>query len=278
MKSKIIDGNLQSEILRQKIASEVSNMNIKPRLAVLLVGSNPASQIYVKIKMKRAQEVGIETELHAFEEDISNKELLSSIEGLNQDLRVHGILVQMPLPNHLDKASVLNSISPEKDVDGFSPINVGRLYSQNPLFVPCTPLGVMHLIKSIKTNLSGLNAVVIGRSNIVGRPVAELLLQADCTVTILHSKTQNIERICRESELIVAAAGSPKMITRDYIKPGAIVIDVGITKVDSQIVGDVDFDDVIDIVSHITPVPGGVGPMTVAYLLSNTVKAAKLLI
>lgn len=278
MKSKIIDGNLQSEILRQKIASEVSNMNIKPRLAVLLVGSNPASQIYVKIKMKRAQEVGIETELHAFEEDISNKELLSSIEGLNQDLRVHGILVQMPLPNHLDKASVLNSISPEKDVDGFSPVNVGLLYSQNPLFVPCTPLGVMHLIKSIKTNLSGLNAVVIGRSNIVGRPVAELLLQADCTVTILHSKTKNMEKICRESDLIVAAAGSPKMITRDYIKPGAIVIDVGITKIDSQIVGDVDFDDVIDLVSHITPVPGGVGPMTVAYLLSNTVKAAKLLI
>lgn len=253
-------------------------MHIKPRLAVVLVGSNPASQIYVKIKMKRAQEVGIETELHAFEEDISNEQILSSIDSLNQDLRVHGILVQMPMPNHLDKASVLNSISPEKDVDGFSPVNVGRLYSQNPLFVPCTPLGVMHLINSIETNLSGLNAAVIGRSNIVGRPVAELLLQADCTVTILHSKTRNMEKICRESDLIVAAAGSPKMITRDYIKPGAIVIDVGITKVDSQIVGDVDFDDVIDLVSHITPVPGGVGPMTVAYLLSNTVKAAKLLI
>lgn len=278
MKSKIIDGNLQSEILRRKIASEVSKMHIKPRLAVVLVGSNPASQIYVKIKMKRAQEVGIETELHAFEEDISNEQILSSIDSLNQDLRVHGILVQMPMPNHLDKASVLNSISPEKDVDGFSPVNVGRLYSQNPLFVPCTPLGVMHLINSIETNLSGLNAAVIGRSNIVGRPVAELLLQADCTVTILHSKTRNMEKICRESDLIVAAAGSPKMITRDYIKPGAIVIDVGITKVDSQIVGDVDFDDVIDLVSHITPVPGGVGPMTVAYLLSNTVKAAKLLI
>jgi methylenetetrahydrofolate dehydrogenase (NADP+)/methenyltetrahydrofolate cyclohydrolase len=277
MHNKIIDGNFQSDVLRQQIASEVSKMPIKPRLAVVLVGSNTASQIYVKIKMKRAQEVGIETELHTFEEDISNEQILSSIDNLNQDIRIHGILVQMPLPTHIDKAAVLNEISPDKDVDGFSPINVGLLYSQKPMFIPCTPLGIMHLIKSIKTNLSGLNVAIVGRSNIVGRPVAELLLQSDCTVTILHSKTQNIERICKESDLIVAAAGCPKMITRDHIKPGAIVIDVGITKVDSQIVGDVDFNDVIDLVSHITPVPGGVGPMTVAYLLSNTVKAAKLL-
>ncbi len=277
MHNKIIDGNFQSDVLRQQIASEVSKMPIKPRLAVVLVGQNPASQIYVKIKMKRAQEVGIETELHAFEEDISNEQILSSIDNLNQDTRVHGILVQMPLPTHIDKAAVLNEISPDKDVDGFSPINVGLLYSQKPMFIPCTPLGVMHLIKSIRTNLSGLNVAIVGRSNIVGRPVAELLLQSDCTVTILHSKTRNMERICRECDLIIAATGCPKMITRDHIKPGAIVIDVGITKVDSQIVGDVDFNNVIDLVSHITPVPGGVGPMTVAYLLSNTLKAAKLL-
>lgn len=276
MHNKIIDGNLQSEVLRQRIASEVSNMLIKPRLAVVLVGQNPASQIYVKIKMKRSQEVGMETELHAFEESISNEHILSCLEKLNRDPSVHGILVQMPLPAHIDKSAVLNAISPDKDVDGFSPINVGLLYSQKPLFVPCTPLGVMHLIKSVRSDISGLNVAVVGRSNIVGRPVAELLLQSDCTVTILHSKTKNIKEICRESDVVVAAAGSPKMITSDYIKPGAIVIDVGITKVASQIVGDVDFDGVIDVVSYITPVPGGVGPMTVAYLLSNTLKAAKI--
>ena len=194
MQNKIIDGNLQSKILRDKIASDILKLRIKPKLSIVLVGNNPASHIYVKIKTKRAQEVGIETELHIFDEKIANDELLKFINFLNQDKSVHGILVQMPLPQHINKNSILLAISPEKDVDGFSPINVGSLYTQNPLFVPCTPLGIIHLIKSVKDDIKGMRATVLGRSNIVGRPVAELLLQADCSTTILHSKSNDIAK------------------------------------------------------------------------------------
>ncbi len=276
MQNKIIDGNFQSKILRDKIASDVLKINIRPKLSIVLVGNNPASHIYVKIKTKRAQEVGIETQLHIFDEKITNDEILKFIDFLNQDDSVHGILVQMPLPKHINKNAVLLSISPQKDVDGFSPVSVGNLHNQNATFVPCTPLGIMHLIKSVKKDLTGMRATVIGRSNIVGRPVAELLLQSDCSTTIVHSKSNDIARICRESDILIAAVGIPNLITKDYIKPGAIVIDVGINKIGDKIIGDVDFDDVIDIVGHITPVPGGVGPMTVAYLLSNTMRAVNL--
>ncbi len=277
MQNKIIDGNFQSKILRDKIASDVLKINIRPKLSIVLVGNNPASHIYVKIKTKRAQEVGIETELHIFDEKITNDELLKFIDFLNQDDSVHGILVQMPLPKHINKNAVLLSISTKKDVDGFSPVSVGNLHNQNATFIPCTPLGIMHLIKSVKKDLTGMRATVIGRSNIVGRPVAELLLQSDCSTTIVHSKSNDIARICSESDILIAAVGIPNLVTKDYIKPGAIVIDVGINKIGDKIIGDVYFDDVIDIVGHITPVPGGVGPMTVAYLLSNTMRAVNLL-
>jgi len=276
MQNKIIDGNLQSQVLRDGIKNEIARLNIKPKLSIVLIGSNPASEMYVKIKMRRANEVGIEANLHSFDSAITNSELLKFIESLNNDQSIHGILVQMPLPNHIDKTAVLNTISPDKDVDGFSPVNVGRLHNQTDGFVPCTPLGIMHLIKSVRQDISGLRATIIGRSNIVGRPVAELLLQNDCTVNIIHSRSKSIIEDCIKSDIIVAAVGQPKLITRQFINPDAIVIDVGINKVQAEVVGDVDFDNVIDLVSYITPVPGGVGPMTVAYLLANTLKAATL--
>ena len=276
MHNKIIDGNLQSQVLRDEIRTEITRLNIKPKLSIVLIGCNPASEIYVRIKMKRAKEVGIEVDLHTFDESITNSELLKFIESLNDNQSINGILVQMPLPSHIDKGTLLNAISPDKDVDGFSPINVGRLHNQSDGFVPCTPLGIIHLIKSVRQDISGLRTTIIGRSNIVGRPVAELLLQEDCTVNIVHSRSKNIVEDCIKSDIIVAAVGQPKLVTREFINPGAIVIDVGINKIQSQVVGDIDFENVIDLVSHITPVPGGVGPMTVAYLLANTLKAAKL--
>lgn len=276
MQNKIIDGNFQSQVLRDGIKNEIARLNIKPKLSIVLIGSNPASEIYVRIKMKRASEVGIEAELYTFDDSITNSELLQFIESLNYNKSIHGILVQMPLPDHIDKIALLNAISPDKDVDGFSPINVGKLHNQSDGFIPCTPLAIVHLIKSVRQDIAGLRATIIGRSNIVGRPVAELLLQEDCTVNILHSRSHNIVDDCVKSDIIVAAVGKPKLITRQFINPSAIVIDVGINKIQSQIVGDIDFDNVIDLVSHITPVPGGVGPMTVAYLLANTLKAAKL--
>lgn len=274
MQNKIIDGNIQSQSLRKQIQAQIYDLKIKPKLDIILIGNNPASEVYVNIKQKRASEVGIETELHILNDSISNDFLLHFIQSLNENSSVHGILVQMPLPKHINKSDVLSTISYEKDVDGFSPINVGRLYTQNPYFIPCTPLGIMHLIKSVKPNLSGMKATVIGRSNIVGRPIAELLLQENCTVKIVHSQTKNIQNECNESDILVAAVGIPNFVTKEFVKPGAIVIDVGISKINSKIVGDVHFENVIHKVSYITPVPGGVGPMTVAYLLHNTLKAS----
>ncbi len=276
METKIIDGNLLSKSLLYEVKSEIEKLNIKPKLSIVLVGNNPASEIYVNIKIKRASEVGIEATLHRFDQSVTNDQLLAFINNLNNDKNVDGILVQMPLPSHIDKVSIFNSISHRKDVDGFSPINVGKLHSQNKGFVPCTPLGIMHLIKSVKKDISGLRTTIIGRSNIVGRPVAELLLQNDCTINIVHSRSQNIIDDCVRSDILIAAVGKANLVTREYIKEGAIVVDVGINKVDSKIVGDVNFNDVIDKVGYITPVPGGVGPMTVAYLLVNTLEAAKL--
>jgi len=276
VQTKIIDGSRISQLLIYEIKAEIDKLNIKPKLSIVLIGNNPASEIYVNIKIRRAKEVGIEAILHRFDQSITSGELLTFINHLNNDKSTDGILVQMPLPNHIDKVEIFNAISDRKDVDGFSPINVGKLHSQDKGFVPCTPLGILHLIKSVKQDISGLRATIIGRSNIVGRPTAELLLQNDCTINIVHSRSKDIIDDCIRSDIIVAAVGKPNLVTREFVKPGAIVIDVGINKVDSKIVGDVNFNDVIDIVGHITPVPGGVGPMTVAYLLANTLSAAKL--
>jgi methylenetetrahydrofolate dehydrogenase (NADP+)/methenyltetrahydrofolate cyclohydrolase len=282
MQAKIIDGNAQALLLRQSLIKEVQNLELHgiiPKLAVVLVGNNTASSTYVKIKTKKAEEIGIATELYKYDTSITTEELKVVLQKLNTTSKVHGILVQMPLPKHIDSKIILQTIAPAKDVDGFSPINVGNLHTNSPLFTPCTPLGVMHLIKSVCPDISGLNAVVIGRSNIVGRPVAELLLQENCTVTILHSQSKNIAEHCITGDILIAAVGIPNMVKKTWIKPGAIVIDVGINKIqtyngETKIVGDIDFDDVVETVSYITPVPGGVGPMTVAYMLANTVRAA----
>ncbi len=275
-KDKIIQGSLLSQEVLDRVASEIQGLPITPKLAILLVGQNPASHLYVKIKSKKARDLLVEVDLHQFDETISQEELLSLVEELNQDRSVHGILIQLPLPKHLNKNLILEAINPNKDVDGFSPINIGRLASGNPGFIPCTALGVLHLIKSRVLDLTGLRAIVVGRSNIVGKPVAELLLQENATVTLAHSKTKDLAAITREGDIIVAAVGVPKLITRPFVKAGAIVIDVGINKRDDgSLVGDVDLEGVLDLVSAISPVPGGVGPMTVAYLLQNTLTACK---
>ena len=277
----IIDGKKIAEELREKIKSDIqkiSNDN-KPGLTVILIGEHPASQIYVRNKEKVANEVGINSSILRFDENISEEDLKNEIKKLNDDKDVHGILVQLPLPKHISQKDIIQSIDPNKDVDGFHPINVGNLSSGNDAMVPCTPLGCYYLIKKVIPNLSGLNAVVIGRSNINGKPMAQLLLKENCTVTIVHSKTKNIEEICKNGDIIIAAVGKAKMVKSDWVKDTAIIIDVGINRIEingkSKIVGDVDFDDIQDKVKGISPVPGGVGPMTIACLLENTLKAFK---
>lgn len=275
----IIDGKAIAENLRAEIAREVANLSQKPGLAVILVGDDPASQIYVRNKSKQTREVGMKSFEYVLPAVTSENELITKINDLNNNKEVHGILVQLPLPKHISEEKVIKSISPEKDVDGFHPINVGLLTTGQDGLFPCTPLGCIRLIKSVTEDLSGLYAVVIGRSNIVGKPIAQLLLRENCTVTITHSKTKNIKDICKQADIIVAATGKPKMVKSDWIKNGAIVIDVGINRLiengKSILVGDIDFDEASKIAKAITPVPGGVGPMTIAYLLKNTLEAAK---
>ena len=277
----IIDGKKIAEQLRDKIKSDIKKMsdNNKPGLAVILIGEHPASQIYVRNKEKFANEVGINSSILRFDENISERDLKNEIKKLNDDPNVHGILVQLPLPKHISQKDIIQSIDPDKDVDGFHPINVGNLSSGNNAMVPCTPLGCYYLIKKVIPNLSGLNAVVIGRSNINGKPMAQLLLKENCTVTIVHSKTKNIEEICKKGDIIIAAVGKPKMVKSDWVKNTAVIIDVGINRIEingkNKIVGDVDFDNIQDKVKGISPVPGGVGPMTIACLLENTLKAYK---
>ena len=277
----IIDGKKIAEQLRDKIKSDIKKMsdNNKPGLAVILIGEHPASQIYVRNKEKFANEVGINSSVLRFDENISERDLKNEIKKLNDDPNVHGILVQLPLPKHISQKDIIQSIDPDKDVDGFHPINVGNLSSGNNAMVPCTPLGCYYLIKKVIPNLSGLNAVVIGRSNINGKPMAQLLLKENCTVTIVHSKTKNIEEICKNGDIIIAAVGKPKMVKSDWVKDTAVIIDVGINRIEingkNKIVGDVDFDNIQDKVKGISPVPGGVGPMTIACLLENTLKAYK---
>lgn len=271
----IINGKAFAADLRRQIKDDVSKLPSQPGLAVVLVGEDPASQVYVKSKIRFTDEVGMCSIEHKLPADTSEQKLLALVEKLNHDPKVHGILVQLPLPDHINSNKVIQTISPQKDVDGFHVINAGNLVTGQNGFVPCTPLGCMIMLKSyMGGDLSGKTAVVVGRSNIVGKPIAHLLLQEDCTVTIAHSRTKDIEQVCRNADILIAAAGRAKMIKGSWIKPGAIVIDVGINRLATgELVGDVDFDEAITVAKAITPVPGGVGPMTIACLLKNTLTA-----
>ena len=276
---KILDGKAVSLKVKESVkvrAEELKKFGVEPTLAVILVGEDKASQTYVRAKEKACNEYGIKSVAHRLSENTTQAELLALINVLNLDDSIHGILVQLPLPKHIDTNTVLATIDPVKDVDGFHAVNVGKLVSGLDGFVPCTPLGVMEILKEYGIDVAGLNAVVIGRSNIVGKPMANLLLNASATVTVTHSKTKNLKEICKNADLIVAAIGKPFFLKADMVKDGAVVVDVGINRLDDgRLVGDVDFDEVAPKCSYITPVPGGVGPMTIAMLLNNTILAAQ---
>jgi methylenetetrahydrofolate dehydrogenase (NADP+)/methenyltetrahydrofolate cyclohydrolase len=283
MTAQIIDGAAIALNLREQIAAEIAALPAgarAPGLAVVLVGDNPASHVYVRNKGAATRKAGMVSTEYRLESDASQAELLALVEQLNADPTVDGILVQLPLPAHISAQTVLAHIDPDKDVDGFHALNVGRQWSGQAGLVPCTPRGCMKLIASVIDNFAGLNAVVIGRSGIVGKPMAQLLLAADCTVTIAHSRTRNLPGVCREADILVAAVGIPLMVGKAFIKPGAVVIDVGINRIDkpdggTRLVGDVDFEQAVQVAGAITPVPGGVGPMTIACLLENTLTAYK---
>ena len=272
----IIDGKKTAAELREELKKKVTELKSKynavPGLTVILIGEDPPSKIYVKNKEKSAIEVGINSEVIRYPVNVEEKVILNKIKELNNNDKVSGILVQLPLPKHINKRKVIETIVPNKDVDGFHPINVGNLSSGYDSSIPCTPLGCYLLLKKVEKNLNGKHAVVIGRSNLNGKPMAQLLLKENCTVTITHSKTKDLKAECNRADIIIAAVGRPKLVKRDWVKKDAIVIDVGINKIDSGLVGDVDSDEVSKIAKAITPVPGGVGPMTIACLLSNTVE------
>ena len=275
----IIDGKKEAEIIRNEIKKEISDLKKKsgktPSLTVILIGDYAPSLIYVKNKEKSAREVGINSEIIRYPKNVGEKDILKKIEELNKNDEISGILVQLPLPSQISKEKIINAINPSKDVDGFNPINVGNLSSGYDSIVPCTPLGCLLLIKKIEPNLAGKHAVIIGRSNLNGKPMAQLLLKENCTVTIVHSKTNDLQNECLKADILVAAVGVPNLIKKDWVKKNAIVIDVGINKVGEKIVGDVNFDELKDNVKAITPVPGGVGPMTIACLLKNTLTCFK---
>ncbi len=275
----IIDGKKEAEIIRSEIKKEILEIKSKigkiPGLTVILIGDFLPSKIYVKNKELSAKEVGINSTVIKYPKNVDEKEVLRKIEELNKNDDISGILVQLPLPNQIDKEKIINAIHPSKDVDGFNPINVGNLSSGYKSIVPCTPLGSLLLIKKVESKLSGKHAVIIGRSNLNGKPMAQLLLKENCTVTILHSKTKNLQNECLRADILIAAAGVPNLIKKDWVNKGTIVIDVGINKVGEKIVGDVNFNELKDIVKAITPVPGGVGPMTIACLLKNTLECFK---
>jgi methylenetetrahydrofolate dehydrogenase (NADP+) / methenyltetrahydrofolate cyclohydrolase len=278
MGAAIIDGKAFAQTLRGKVAKAAATFagtaGRKPGLAVVLVGEDPASQVYVRSKGKATVAAGMESFEHKLPDSISQDELLALVKRLNADEAVDGILVQLPLPRHIDEHTVIAAVDPAKDVDGFHVINAGRLAVGEVALVPCTPLGCLMLLKDRLGDLSGLEAVVIGRSNIVGKPMAQLLLQENCTVTIAHSRTRDLAQVVRRADIVVAAVGRPEMVRADWLKPGATVIDVGINRVDGRLVGDVDFAGAGAVAGAITPVPGGVGPMTIAVLLRNTLVAA----
>lgn len=284
MSAKLLSGINVSQTIKDHLQHQVTELvalhQPRPKLVVLLVGRHPASISYVTKKKQDAIAVGFLSEVREFAETISQAALLQEITRCNEDPTIHGILVQLPLPNHIEKEAVINHIDPAKDVDGFHPLNVGAFHTDQEAFVPCTPMGVITLLKSTQVSLVGKHAVVIGRSNIVGKPVALLLLKEDMTVSIAHSKTTNIKQLCLQADVIVAAVGKAKFVQADWVKPGALVIDVGINRIPldggkTKLVGDVDFDNVKEVASWITPVPGGVGPMTIASLLENTFRAYK---
>ncbi len=275
----IIDGKKEAEILREEIKKEIISIKKKtnkvPGLVVILIGDLVPSQIYVKNKEKTSKEVGINSNVLKYSKDVTEEEILKKIRELNSDNNVSGILVQLPLPNQISKEKIINSIDPSKDVDGFSPINVGKLASGYNAIIPCTPLGCLLLVKKVEKNLSGKHAVIIGRSNLNGKPIAQLLLKENCTVTITHSKTKNLKDECLKADILIAAVGVANLVKRDWVKNGSVIIDVGINKLGDRIVGDVCFEEVKDKVKAITPVPGGVGPMTIACLLKNTLECFK---
>ena len=274
----IIDGKKISKDLIEKVKDEVSKIKKNgktPGLAVILIGDYAPSQIYVKNKEKIAKEAGINSEVIRYPKEISEKEVLKKIDELNDNSKISGILVQLPLPPHINKEKIINAIKPSKDVDGFHPMNVGGLASGSKSIVPCTPLGCLFLIKSVEKNLEGKNAVILGRSNLNGKPMAQLLLKENCTVTILHSKTKDLKTECKRADILIAAVGVKEIVKGDWIKKDAIVIDVGINKANGKIVGDVDFESSKNVAKAITPVPGGVGPMTIACLLKNTLECFK---
>lgn len=280
---KLIDGKAAAARVIAEVKAQVEDMKtqgIAPALTVILVGEDPASQVYVRNKVLRAEECGIRSEEHKLPADTSEATLLALIGELNADASVHGILVQLPLPAHIDETRVLQAIDPRKDVDGFHAENVGGLSQGRDVLTPCTPAGCMRLLEDSIGELGGKHAVVIGRSNIVGKPMAALLLKAHCTVTVVHSRSANLKELCRQADIVVAAVGRPRLVDADWLKPGAVVIDVGINRITegerSRLVGDVDFDSALPKVAAITPVPGGVGPMTIAFLMKNTLTAARL--
>jgi methylenetetrahydrofolate dehydrogenase (NADP+)/methenyltetrahydrofolate cyclohydrolase len=289
MVAKIIDGKIAGEQIRSEVTADVQKLialgKPRPGLATVLVGENPASQVYVKSKQKACAEAGIESFGFVLPATATQVEVESLVQQLNADPKVNGILVQLPLPAGLDEEKILNTISIQKDVDGFHPLNIGRLAQKgrDPLFIPCTPAGCMYLLEREIPNLEGINAVVLGRSNIVGMPVALLLVRANATVTICHSRTKNLREVVRQADILVAAVGRAEMVRGDWLKPGVVVIDVGINRVEDstkprgyRLVGDVAYEEALQVAGAITPVPGGVGPMTIAMLLKNTLKAAEM--
>ncbi|HEQ0890486.1 TPA: bifunctional methylenetetrahydrofolate dehydrogenase/methenyltetrahydrofolate cyclohydrolase [Streptococcus pyogenes] len=277
--TELIDGKALAQNMQQELAAKVNNLKQKkgivPGLAVILVGDDPASQVYVRNKERAALTVGFKSETVRLSEFICQEELIAVIERYNADNTIHGILVQLPLPNHINDKKIILAIDPKKDVDGFHPMNTGHLWSGRPLMVPCTPSGIMELLREYNVNLEGKHAVIIGRSNIVGKPMAQLLLDKNATVTLTHSRTRQLEEVCRCADVLIVAIGQGHFITKQYIKEGAIVIDVGMNRDDNgKLIGDVAFDEVAEVAAKITPVPGGVGPMTIAMLLEQTYQSA----
>ena len=284
-KANVIDGKAVAAEVRARVAADVAELvarhGVKPGLAVVLVGEDPASKVYVKNKAQQTVEVGMSSWEHKLPAETSEADLLALVDKLNKDPAVNGILVQLPLPKHINSTKVLNAIDPDKDVDGFHPVNVGRLWIGERALVPCTPTGSVILAKKVQPDLTGVNAVVIGRSNIVGKPVASLLLRENCTVTVAHSKTRDLRAVVKGADLVIAAVGIPEFVKGDWVRPGAIVIDVGINRITGpdgkgKLVGDVAYAEAAQVAGAITPVPGGVGPMTIACLLQNTVEAARM--
>ncbi len=272
--TNLLDGKKTADKILAAVQAQVLSLKHgAPGLAVVLVGDDPASQIYVSKKEKMAKKIGMVSEAHRLPKNIEEKKVLELIDYLNKSPKIHGILVQLPLPAHIQSQTILNAVSPEKDVDGFHPFNLGRLLMGDPLFVPCTPQGVMELFKEYKIELSGKKAVVLGRSLIVGKPMALLMMAQNATVTICHSKTQHLDQECQTADILVSAMGKPHFVKNSFVKDGAVVVDVGINRIGDKLVGDVDFENVQSKASYITPVPGGVGPMTIALLMKNTLKA-----